>query len=734
MSLFGGEAVPTPNEDPASPSPSSHSGFSIDDPAQHAQPRPAVSVSSSPEPVHTAVDVNDINVAPEAGHTSPEPEEEEEEEDEEDEDRPNKYHGAARTWRHWTAPERQLIASLNSLQAEDLSLHLYNAHALKRRLRPQKPDAGKPQPWQSKDSWIDELKKKEWIPPSSWTAWPLQPERVPRPEERFVGPWDDGLEDWTVGGRVKESDEEVREILVGLVQRRAKERWWGRGWEGDGEGDVEEVGEETARSGSRSRGRSRRRVKLGEASRSRAGRGSSAGRSSGGTSRAASEVSDATDVTNEGHRGLARPDGAEDTEDRSSIPTILADDDEASHILEPTITALMGKLDALLDGLRHSRNGHIRRDTDDEGTSRSRSQSRSRPKPRRKPPKPPVQTPTNPQDQATEEQHPEPPAQPRRKVGRPRKPFQQPIAPDPAGDSHPSPPRKGARGRPRKWPKPLPGETHYMMRRRVTAGADFQPDDLPPSAPEPTGQDISANSPSQPASDTDSDHSASTRSTRGLSRRRRHPSRSNSRSSRRGPAPRDWSEVLGVAALVGWDPGIVARAAQRLDADGALKGVGKVVEVVPRPRTNGDDGEDDEEGAEGEAEGEEQRRPYLHPLSLNCPHEDCERHHREFPQRFRLTEHIMRKHGYDPRKERYGEEGDDEGEGLVGGAHNDGFLELVPLTAGRGKRGKGEEKNERAMTGAARKKRKVNRAREGDGEGAGAGVEDGVRNGDGEGG
>jgi len=47
--------------------------------------------------------------------------------------RPNRWKGAPSTWQTLTAQERALAASLDQIRNADLSVHLYNAHALKQR-------------------------------------------------------------------------------------------------------------------------------------------------------------------------------------------------------------------------------------------------------------------------------------------------------------------------------------------------------------------------------------------------------------------------------------------------------------------------------------------------------------------------------------------------------------------------------------------------------------------------
>lgn len=47
-------------------------------------------------------------------------------------DRPNRWDGAASTWRTFTEEDRQTHAALTAVRDRNLSVHLYNAFALKR--------------------------------------------------------------------------------------------------------------------------------------------------------------------------------------------------------------------------------------------------------------------------------------------------------------------------------------------------------------------------------------------------------------------------------------------------------------------------------------------------------------------------------------------------------------------------------------------------------------------------
>ncbi|TID22921.1 hypothetical protein E2P81_ATG02050 [Venturia nashicola] len=132
---------------------------------------------------------------------------------------------------------------------------------------------------------------------------------------------------------------------------------------------------------------------------------------------------------------------------------------------------------------------------------------------------------------------------------------------------------------------------------------------------------------------------------------------------------RDWSEVLGMASLTGWDPQIVGRAAERcsklfgegmafatLDADEAST---KLHEYKPDIVPDFDD--DGEEGWTLD--------------TLLCPHEECARHARGFDLRRRLRWHIKDVHDWDPEVEKRPKE-------IIGGVHLDGFMREIPAQPG----------------------------------------------------
>lgn len=144
--------------------------------------------------------------------------------------RPNKYRGPASTWRNWTAPERELVASLEQLTAKDLSVHLYNIFKLKKKgsvkQRSQVPKLDE----DDADMYdADMYDADSWIPPRVWTAWPLALEAVPREQEERK--WVEAVmppPPYIV--RPKLPGDILRELLEAEVLRRARLKFAKRAW------------------------------------------------------------------------------------------------------------------------------------------------------------------------------------------------------------------------------------------------------------------------------------------------------------------------------------------------------------------------------------------------------------------------------------------------------------------------------------------------------------------------
>ncbi|CAF9931501.1 MAG: hypothetical protein ALECFALPRED_005022 [Alectoria fallacina] len=247
--------------------------------------------------------------------------------------RPNKFRGPPSTWRNWTAPERDLAASFDQLQAKDLSVHLFNSFKLKRRnaARDRHPQAHISEDLGRADQ------ESNWVPPKVWTAWPLSPDVVPREDDEKR--WEeDAVLPVPYDSKPKKPGQYLQEMLIAQVLRKAKERFHDRQW-----GDAQRGADSTIRQAQRSQ--------------------------------------------NQGRDSNGRFSTSEYNEALDQKPVIMADDQRASEILKPTVQHMMTKLDDLLSGLHHARSAYL---TIDDSASESqshiseRSTSRGRPQKRRR--------------------------------------------------------------------------------------------------------------------------------------------------------------------------------------------------------------------------------------------------------------------------------------------------------------------------------------------------------------
>ena len=219
--------------------------------------------------------------------------------------RPNKFRGPPSTWRNRTATERDIAASLDQVQAKDLSVHLYNSFKLKQRDRNRDPG------WQGRTSKTsgETDPGPKWIPPKVWTAWPLPPDVVPRDhdERRWV---DDVFPSVQHHPNPRRPGQFLQEMLVAQVLRIAKDRFLERQW--------------------------------------------GVARASKPTTTALGEQSESF-----GEASNANLEGEQDVESPGQKPVVMADDQRASEILQPTVQHMMTRLDDLLMGLHHARNTYL---------------------------------------------------------------------------------------------------------------------------------------------------------------------------------------------------------------------------------------------------------------------------------------------------------------------------------------------------------------------------------------
>lgn len=631
MSLFGGDDGVTPTESPTSSVPSSPTL------AEPASP-PSAQLPQNPQrSQESEVDDDQDNDS----------EDQLDDFDDEQPSRPNRFTGHPQSWKGYTAADRQIVTSLDQIQNSDLAAHLYNAHALKRRARRAAEEIAGLEKWQSRDSWLksgSELQytdvtgeiQKELVPSKDWTAWPLPPARLPglndRPESGLAN---DETSQWIIGGAsTHDAGEELREELLAAFLRLAKDAW-----------DSREAEDENQRGRDRTTiSRSRSRSKSAISTKSR---------------RSASRVDvDMKDVdgheTNNGAPqdddeeqsgpGVGKKRGRKSQNDISATPTILADDARAQRLLQPTINSLLSKLDDLAIAVRRTRLNHFGRGGSsdrssmseftsgvDSGGSKSRSSSRARSKTANS-----RKASTRPSSRATSTR---------------------------TGDAA----------------KTTKASKSTSKTRKAASISDATSNELDSDALKNTSRTRKRG---RSGSITSEESASTTRDWSG----------------RAGLV--DWSEVLGLAAVKGWDERAIARTAQRcaalfgesmsfipFDESLASKPIAEAVHytpsMIPAPTVL---------PASGSSAS---KRPFFQIGTLRCPHVDCYGHEKDFALPYRVVEHCMRLHGYDPRTN----DSDNE-ERTVGGVHIDGFLQ--PVTSKPGWLGHG-----RSKAGKISKKQKI---------------------------
>ncbi|EER45178.1 conserved hypothetical protein [Histoplasma capsulatum H143] len=252
-------------------------------------------------------------------------------------ERPNRYPGPPSTWCAKTRQERHEINSLEARRARDLSIHLFNAFALKRRAMRIKSQNSEldPEP-QSKS---EEDKTSQFVPTKQWTAWPLPTDEVPRGDVHV--PRDDS-DIWNISGPSDERPSaELEECLIAQMLKTSKERFESRSWE-------------------KQQPRVRNRHTK-----------TAPGTETGGS------ISTGVD---ESDKDIAiKP-------DIQFRPVVQADDDKSRSMLRPTARHILSDLDNILMSLHHARQAyvstvdlsHSEHETEHEDDLTSRSVSRSR--------------------------------------------------------------------------------------------------------------------------------------------------------------------------------------------------------------------------------------------------------------------------------------------------------------------------------------------------------------------
>ncbi|KAF3004111.1 hypothetical protein E8E13_004231 [Curvularia kusanoi] len=606
MSLFGGDSSAPPTESEYD-SGTDNSPPSVAQSPTHTNLRSPPSAQTTNDAINIrATATEDVDHEP-AGNDA-----DSEESDEEEPKRSNRFAGPPQTWKGYTAADRQIAESLQHFEDTDLAAHLYDAHALKRRVR--KPTDALPtlKGWQNKDTWSkqgQELQytddvgqdQTELVPTKDWTAWPLPPSSLFTLKDGFrraaVVP-EDG--EWVIGNsRAYNAAEELNDEMLGLFLRLAKDNWNSKEWQ-DGR-----------RSGSAKYTRAHTR------------------------SRSKSAHPTINLQNSSDHEATGGKPGRKPQVESDIKPTILADDAKARALMQSTIAFMLTRLDELALGIQRTRLNHFGRGGFGENSSQSEFTT---------------------DGEITE----------RDSISRPQSRV-----------------KSVPRSKPATRQSSRPGSSHGGQASSRTPKLTERPEDSD-SASEYDARFDGRESPASVSSQSP----ALRRKRNGSLSTADEDDNSNTRDwSRAGLM--DWSEVLGIAAVKGWDKKALARTAQRcaslfgesmsfrpLHEDLATGPVSESIQytpsIIPAPPSIA--------GAIRPA-----KRPYWQAGAVHCPHPDCYGHYQKFRVAYRVIEHCMRNHGYDPRTNDSENE-----ERTFGGVHIDGFMQ--PITAKQGWLGHGRFK------------------------------------------
>ena len=231
---------------------------------------------------------------------------------------PSKFHGADSTWRFWTARDRAIATSLDQLRATDLSVHLYNAYSLKRSAKLQAT---------ADNNAEDDTSL--WHPPRKWTAWPMPMKEVPRDVVQSLDQADESENAFRTMDVDTRPSIELMDTLNAIISQEAKHRFRRReSRDGSEELEISLQDEDPQPLSNKYNDTGFKESK---------------------------ESCDETLVNEQAHPNLPGEHGM------VFKPVLMADDEMAASILQPSVRHTLTKFDDLLMGLHHSRQAYLPR-------------------------------------------------------------------------------------------------------------------------------------------------------------------------------------------------------------------------------------------------------------------------------------------------------------------------------------------------------------------------------------
>ncbi|KAK4178106.1 hypothetical protein QBC36DRAFT_210196 [Triangularia setosa] len=289
--------------------------------------------------------------------------------DELHERRPNRWKGNPSTWRTWTNNERKTWESIENVRKADLSVHLYNAFALKKGIRkgPEERFLGGGEGQNNGG----------WNVGRGWTAWPLEVEEVPG-DELLDLEADDGNQGFMFRreeGGGKWAGRNLEEVVSATVLRLAKKRFDMRveGWEGRNE--VEQVEEEEVD------GDVMHSIEQGDGEEEVGDKEDEGSVIETGYDTAAEDGTDANGAVST-RGGKKRRMSTTTKAEQTFTPVMSADDERNYALVRPAARRIMERLDKTLMVLHHARAAAVKDtyggDTDEDEDSEDEENEESR--------------------------------------------------------------------------------------------------------------------------------------------------------------------------------------------------------------------------------------------------------------------------------------------------------------------------------------------------------------------